>query len=99
MRFTQLNESIQKMNPEEPMNPEVLVQGYGVLTLQGLERMVANDIANLHKMAEQGNWSNVSYALDKSPLKAKLDAIKMAYEELETIRKRGGNNSRGIEKR
>ena len=99
MRFTQLTESIEKFNPEEPMNPEVAVSGYGVLTLQSLERMVQRDLESLYQMAKRGNFENVAYLLANSPLKAKVDAINTAYEELEQIRRRGGKNSRGIEKR
>ena len=29
MKINEINESIYSMNPEEPMNPEVLIQGYG----------------------------------------------------------------------
>ena len=98
MRIKQL-ESIEKFNPEDPMNPDVAVSGYGVLPLKSLERMVARDLAELHKMAEQGRFENVAYAMERSPLRAKINAINTAYEELEQRRKRGGSNSRGIEKR
>ena len=99
MRFTQLQESIEKFNPEDPMNPEVAVPGYGVLTLQGLERMVQRDLEQMQQMAKQGNFTNLAYVWENSPLKAKIDTINAAYEELEQRRKRGGSNSRGIEKR
>ena len=99
MRFTQLQESIEKFNPEDPMNPEVAVPGYGVLILQGLERMVQRDLEQLQQMAKQGNFENVAYALENSPLRAKIDTINATYEELEQMRKRGGSTSRGIEKR
>lgn len=99
MKFTQLQESIHEFNRDDPMNPEVAVSGYGVLTLQGLERMVARDLADLAKRAENNDWSNVTHIVYNSPLKAKLDAINAAYEQLEQIRRKGGKNARGIEKR
>ena len=98
MRLTQL-ENIEKFNPEDPMNPEVAVPGYGVLTLKGLERMVQRDLEQMQQMAKQGNFTNLAYVWENSPLKAKIDTINAAYEELEQRRKRGGSNSRGIEKR
>lgn len=99
MKFTQLQESIYAKNPEDPMDPEVLVSGYGRMNLKTLERSVARDLKDLAERAARGEWENVNYALEKSPLKSKLDAISSTYEELENIRKRGGKNSRGISKR
>lgn len=99
MRINDLNEAIHKMNPEDPMDPEVAVSGYGVLTLKSLERMVARDLADLAKRAASGDWDNVTYLISNSPLQAKIDAINTAYEQLEQIRRKGGKNARGIEKR
>ena len=50
------------------------------------------------EMGEQGNWDNVEYNLNKGLVQAFIKAHD-TYEELETIRRRGGKNSRGIEKR
>lgn len=99
MRVSDLNESIHKFNTEDPMDPEVAVDGYGVLTLKSLERMVARELADLAKRAESGEWENVNYLLTNSPLQAKLKAINSAYEQLEQIRRKGGKNARNIEKR
>lgn len=92
------NESIENFNSEDPMNPEVAVSGYGVLTLQSLERMVERDLEQLLTMAKRGNFTNVEYLLKNSPLNAKVEAINTAYDELEQRRKRGGKNARGITK-
>ena len=51
------------------------------------------------EMGEKGNWENVEYNLNKGLVQSFIKAINETYEELETIRKRGGTNSRGIEKR
>ena len=42
---------------------------------------------------------NVQYLLKNAPMMSKIDAVVTALEELEQRRKRGGSNSRGIEKR
>ena len=99
MKFDNISESIEDMNPEDPMNPDVYISGYGVLPLKSLERMVVRDLENLQQMAQRGNFENLAYLLANSPLNAKVDAINKAYEQLEQIRRRGGKNSRGIEKR
>jgi len=38
MKINEIHESIHQMNPEEPMNPEVLIQGYGRLNLKQLDK-------------------------------------------------------------
>jgi len=98
MRLDQL-ESIYAKNPDEPMNPEVLIQGYGRLNLKQLEAKVVTMFKEIAEMGEQGNWENVQYNLNKGLVQAFIKAINDTYEELETIRRRGGKNSRGIEKR
>jgi hypothetical protein len=98
MRIDQL-ESIYAKNRDEPMNPEVLIQGYGRLDLRTLEAKVVSMFKEIAEMGEKGNWENVEYNLNKGLVQAFIKAINETYEELETIRKRGGTNSRGIEKR
>lgn len=98
MRLDQL-ESIYAKNRDEPMNPEVLIQGYGRLDLKTLESKVVRMFHEIAEMGEKGNWENVEYNLNKGLVQAFIKAINETYEELETIRKRGGTNSRGINKR
>lgn len=98
MRLDQL-ESIYAKNRDEPMNPEVLIQGYGRLDLKTLESKVVRMFHEIAEMGEKGNWENVEHNLNKGLVQSFIKAITDTYEELETIRKRGGTNSRGIEKR
>jgi hypothetical protein len=98
MRADQL-ESIYAKNRDEPMNPEVLIQGYGRLDLKTLETKVVRMFHEIAEMGEKGNWENVEYNLNKGLVQAFIKAINETYEELEQIRKRGGTNSRGINKR
>ena len=98
MRIDQL-ESIYAKNRDEPMNPEVLIQGYGRLDLKTLEAKVVSMFKEIAEMGEKGNWENVEHNLNKGLVQAFIKAINETYEELETISKRGGTNSRGIEKR
>ena len=98
MRVDQL-ESIYAKNRDEPMNPEVLIQGYGRLNLKQVEAKVVSMFKEIAQMGENGDWENVEYNLNKGLVQAFIKAINETYEELETIRKRGGKNSRGINKR
>lgn len=99
MRIADLNESIYEMNPEDPMDPEVLVQGYGRLRLKQVEDKVAKMFEELAERSKNGDWENVEYLLNKNLVQTFIKTITDSYNELETIRKRGGKNSRGIEKR
>ena len=98
MRVDQL-ESIYAKNRDEPMNPEVLIQGYGRLNLKQIEAKVVSMFKEIAQMGENGDWESVEYNLNKGLVQTFIKAINETYEELETIRKRGGTNSRGIEKR
>ena len=92
-------ESIYANNEEDQMNPEVLIQGYGRLNLNTLETKVERMFIEMAGFAKDGNWDNVEYNLNKGLVKSIIKAITDTYKELEEIRKRGGKNSRGIQKR
>lgn len=98
MKFTQLQETIHKMDKEDPMNPEVAISGYGVMKLKTIETNLVRDLKELAVRGERGDWESVEYILN-GVFKAKLMGVTEAYKELESIRSRGGKNSRGIEKR
>jgi|TARA_B110000908_G_scaffold167322_1_gene220050 hypothetical protein len=103
MKESQLNrpktESVYAANADDPMNPEVLIQGYGRLNLKTLEAKVARMFTEMASMCEAGNWDNVEYNLNKGLVQSFIKAINEAYADLEKIRTRGGKNSRGIQKR
>ncbi len=102
MRISELNvdEKVYNKNPEDPMNPEVHVPGMAVYSLKGLEREVAQMLEDLVEKAKGGDWENVDYYLHKhGVLTAKTKAIVSTYNDLETMRKRGGRGARGITKR
>ena len=94
-----VNESIHKLSADDPNNPEVLVPGYGVLSLDGAIKMISTDLRKLADYAEQGNFGQVQHYMHNSPLTAKIDAVAQAIDELETIRAKGGPRSRGINRR
>ena len=61
--------------------------------------MIVRELKELAQRAERGDMENVQYLLKNAPMMSKIDAVVTALEELEQRRKRGGSNSRGIEKR
>ena len=64
MRVDQL-ESIYAKNRDEPMNPEVLIQGYGRLNLKQIEAKVVSMFKEIAQMGENGDWESVEYNLNK----------------------------------
>jgi len=98
MNLNQL-ESIYARNKENQMDPEVLIQGYGRMQLSQLEAKVVRMFNEIAKTAESGNWDSVEHNINKGLIQTLIEAITTTYKELEEIRKRGGTNSRGIEKR
>jgi len=94
------NESIYAKNKEDPMNPEVLIQGYGRLMLNQIEDDLVRKFNALKDMATKKDWDNIDYQLNKTGvIQAFIKAITDTYNELEQIRRRGGMNSRGIKQR
>jgi len=98
MNLKQL-ESIYARNKENQMDPEVLIQGYGRMQLSQLEAKVVRMFNEIAKTAESGNWDSVEHNINKGLIQTLIEAITTTYKELEEIRKRGGTNSRGINKR
>ena len=98
MNLNQL-ESIYARNKENQMDPEVLIQGYGRKRLSQLEAKVVRMFNEIAKTAETGNWDSVEHNINKGLIQTMIEAITTTYKELEEIRKRGGTNSRGINKR
>jgi|TARA_R110000824_G_scaffold273466_1_gene461957 hypothetical protein len=92
-------ESISAMNKEDPNNPEVLIQGFGRLSLSQIEDSVIGKFKDLAKRSERRDpmeWDQIGRLLETSTLKPMVDAINDTYTELEKIRKAGGPKSRGI---
>jgi hypothetical protein len=88
--------TISTMNKEDPNNPEIHIQGYGVVTLSGLEKSIVRMIKELGTMADQGNFDNINTSINKGLLQTKLQAVIDTKADLQAIRKKGGPKSRGI---
>jgi len=95
-----VEENIYAKNKEDPMNPEVLIQGFGRLMLNQIEDDLVRKFESLADMAKKKDWDGIDYRLNQSGVvQAFIEAIRDTYEELEQIRRRGGMNSRGIKQR
>lgn len=95
-----VKESIYQANKDDPNNPEVLISGYGRMSMVTLKRVVTDHLEELVGHANADNWEQVQYTLEENGVfSAKLKALLDAQKELEGIRKKGGTKSRGINKR
>jgi hypothetical protein len=89
---------IHKLNKEDPNNPEVLIQGYGSLMLNQIEASVVRKLEELTKMAERGDFEQIQSLLNRDVMQTMMKAIVDTKAELQSIRRKGGAKSRGINK-
>ena len=86
----------------EPMNPEVTVDGLGTYDLKTLKNSTRRNVQELLDNIDIGNtarqWRNVKHLLDNGVIQAKVDAIVAAHDDLQAKRRKGGPQSRGIDK-
>ncbi len=100
MKAFHLVESLYTRDPENPMtDSEVLVPGYGRMSIAGLHRTLKNrfdDLGQKLSSMDPDQARQAQYLVKKSPLPVMLDALVQAYRDLSAIRKKGGVNSKGI---
>ena len=87
---------IHKFNKEDPNNPEVLIQGFGSLMLNQIEASVVRKLEELTKMAERGDFEQIQSLLNRDVMQTMIQSIVDTKAELQSIRRKGGPKSRGI---
>ena len=95
-----VNEEISKFDPENPMSSEVLVQGYGTMSIETLMKNVMGDIDKLAGLRDSDpqSYRNLQHSLYKNGVfRAKLNALVGALDELQEIKSMGGKRSRNIQ--
>ena len=100
MRAFNLIESLYQQDPENPMtNSEVLIPGYGRITIGLLHKKLERNFRELGDMMSTMDPDAVrraQYILAKSPLPVMLDSLLSAYRDLSQRRRQGGARSRNI---
>jgi cytidyltransferase-like protein len=94
-------ESLQKLDRDDVMNSEVLVPGVGVYTVQSLMQNLSrklNDLAKEANAMTPHSYKNIKAKLDSGIVKVMLDALTTAFADLESVRRKGGSNSRVVPK-
>lgn len=95
----QILEMLYQLDKDNYKNSEVLVSGYGRLSLQTLEQSVAEKFQQLTDLAKQGgpeNAAKIKKILQNGVLLNMVDAINEAYQDLKAIKRAGGTRSKNI---
>jgi hypothetical protein len=97
----QVLEMLYQLDKEDYKKSEVVVSGYGRLSLQTLEQSVAEKFQQLSDLTKEGgpdNIKKVKLMLDNGVLLSMVDAVNEAYRDLHAIKRAGGAKSKNIPK-
>lgn len=94
-------EELYDFDKEQPMKSTVAVPGYGTMSVDGLMQNLVQSVTELLGKMKQGTdgMRFADYELNSNKvLTTKLSALIKALDDLQAIRKKGGSNSRNIQK-
>ena len=95
------NEELYDFDKDKPMKSTVAVPGYGTMSIDGLMQNLIQSVTELLGRMKQGTdgMRRADYELNRNKvLTTKLSALIQALDDLQAIRKKGGSNSRNIQK-
>ena len=85
MKMKQLESIYGKVDQNDPLEAEVLIQGYGRLKMSQLQRDISAMLGELHEMSKSNDpydFRTIQSYLKRSTLNAKLDALVDAYDDV-----------------
>jgi|TARA_Y100000114_G_scaffold114074_1_gene108070 hypothetical protein len=85
MKIKQLESIYGKVDQNDPLESEVLIQGYGRLKMSQLQRDISEMLGELHTMSKSNDpydFRTIQSYLKRSTLNAKLDALVDAYDDV-----------------
>ena len=94
-------EELYDFDKDEPMKSTVAVRGYGTMSIDGLMQNLVQSVTELLGKMKQGTdgMRFADYELNSNKvLTTKLTSLIQALDDLQAIRKKGGSNSRNIQK-
>jgi len=94
-------EELYDFDKDEPMKSTVAVRGYGTMSIDGLMQNLVQSVTELLGRMKQGTdgMRFADYELNRNKvLTTKLASLIQALDDLQAIRKKGGSNSRNIQK-
>ena len=85
MKMKQLESIYGKVDQNDPLESEVLIQGYGRLKMSQLQRDISAMLGELHEMSKSNDpydFRTIQSCLKRSTLNAKFDALVDAYDDV-----------------
>lgn len=95
-----MGEELADFNKDEPNKSTVAVPGYGTMNVDSLMKNVIDQTTQMLTQMKQGTqgFRNADYELNKNRvLTTKIAALVQALDDLQTLRSKGGANSRNIQ--
>lgn len=66
----------------DPNDPVLHCPGFGLRTLSSCKAWIADRMSHMQKLHERGEFDQVSYMLNTSPLRMMVEVVRRAEEEL-----------------
>ena len=81
----QLEHIYGKVDQNDPLESEVLIQGFGRMKMSSIQRDISEMLGELHQMSKSNDpydFRTIQSYLKRSTLNAKLDALVDAYDDV-----------------
>ncbi len=81
----QLEHIYDKVDQNDPLESEVLIQGFGRMKMSSIQRDISEMLGELHQMSKSNDpydFRTIQSYLKRSTLNAKLDALIDAYDDV-----------------
>ena len=85
MKMRALESVYDKVNQQDPFDTEVLIQGFGRMSMKQLQRDIGAMLEELHQLSQTGDpqdFRTIKHYLERSTLPAKLNALVNAYDDV-----------------
>ena len=94
-------ETLDYLDPDDPMDSIVIIPGVGTMSVRGLMDNISAKMKELSMMSDTGEptaFRNIKYRMDTNIIGVMMDALVNAFDDIENIRRKGGENSKSIPK-
>ena len=85
MKMKHLEHIYGKVDQNDPLESEVLIQGFGRMKMSSIQRDISEMLGELHQMSKSNDpydFRTIQSYLKRSTLNAKLDALIDAYDDV-----------------
>ena len=85
MKMKQLEHIYGKVDQNDPLESEVLIQGFGRMKMSSIQKDISAMLGELHEMSKSNDpydFRTIQSYLKRSTLNAKLNALVDAYDDV-----------------